>query len=283
MKITECPRELIQSMTTFVPTELKTKYINTILQIGFDTIDFGSFVSPKAIPQMKDVVEVVNGLYLLENTKLSAIIGNQKGFEGLAKFEQISVVGFPFSISNMFLKMNINSTIEKSLDRLEEIVDYNISYDKELLVYISMGFGNQYEEEWSVDILLDYIDILYNMDITRINISDTIGIATQESIKEVFDSVIKEFPDVTFGFHLHTDKKGWYKKIQSAYESGIRIFDSVIGGYGGCPMTGYEMIGNINTNHILDFCYDQGIDLKLNKEWYEKANKLSKEIYEKYK
>lgn len=283
MIITECPREMIQGMRNFIPTELKIKYLNTLLRVGFDTLDFGSFVSPKAVPQMKDIFEVVEGLYLSDtNTKLSGLVANQKGFENLSKFDDIKIVEFPFSISNTFLKLNINSNIDGSISILDDIIDHNKHHNKTILVYISMGFGNPYGDDWNIDILLDYIDVLNEIDINDINISDTIGIASPEVIKKVFKSAIKEYPDINFGLHLHTEKENWYNKIKAAYEAGVRIFDGVIGGYGGCPTTGYELVGNMNTNNLLDFCYDNNVNLKLNKMWYDKSVSLSREIIFNY-
>lgn len=280
MKLIECPRDAIQGIKEFIPTELKTKYINTLLRVGFDTIDFGSFVSPKAVPQMKDVKEVVKGLYMSDtDTKLLGVVGNLRGAEELCKFDEITYVGFPFSVSETFLKLNINSNTTKSLNHLSDIVDLSVNYDKKVLVYISMGFGNPYDDEWNIDIVLDKIDVLVDLGIERINIADTIGIATPESIKEVFQSAIEEFPSVEFGFHLHTEKQNWYSKIDSAYRAGVNKFDSVIGGHGGCPMTGYELMGNIRTKNILDFCFDNEIDLNINKEWFNKSIEISNKIF----
>jgi hydroxymethylglutaryl-CoA lyase len=283
MKITECPRDAIQGIKDFIPTEMKTKYINTLLRVGFDTIDFGSFVSPKAVPQMKDVKEVVKGLFLSDtNTKLLAIVGNRRGAEDLVKFDEISVIGYPFSISNTFLKKNINSSIDDSLNRLDEIIDLNTTYDKDIVVYISMGFGNPYGDEWNIDILMDYIDVLYDMGINRINISDTIGIATPKSIKNVFEKSFGEFDDINFGFHLHTQKENWYAKVNAAYEAGVNNFDSVIYGKGGCPMSGYELVGNLDTKSLVDFFFDKDVELNINKEWFDRSIKMGEEIFSTY-
>lgn len=284
MKIIESPRDAIQGINEFIPTELKIKYINTLLQVGFDIIDFGSFVSPKSIPQMSDVKKVVSNLYLHDTkTKLMAIVGNKKGALDLVNFEEINYIGYPFSISETFLKRNINSNFKKSLDVLDEIIDISINYDKKIIVYLSMGFGNPYDDEWSTDIVLDNIDMLFNMGITKINISDTIGLSTPEVIEEVFTESIDEFPDIKFGFHLHTPSNDWYNKIDSAYKSGVEIFDSVLGGYGGCPMTGFELMGNLNTKNLLDFCYDKDIITNINKEWLNKSINISEQIFKNYK
>jgi len=283
MRLIECPRDAMQGIKTKIPTNLKIKYINTLLRVGFNIIDFGSFVSKLAIPQMSDTQEIIDNLYLSDtNTQLLSIVGNLKGAQNLIKNKDIKYIGFPFSISNTFLKLNINSTIEKSLNRLNDIIDISIPYDKNIIVYISMSFGNPYEDMWNVDLLLDYIDRLSDMGINDINISDTMGFSTPESIELVFNSVINEYPDIHFGFHLHTNNN-WYNKIRSAYISGVRSFDSVIGGVGGCPMTGYELVKNLNTIDLIDFCFDNDIELKLDEKWLKKSIDLSNFIYDKYK
>jgi len=284
MKIIECPRDALQGIKKFIPTKLKTKYINTLLRVGFDTIDFGSFVSPKSVPQMKDTRKIIDNLYLSDtDTKLLAIVGNIKGAIDLVKFNEISYIGYPFSISETFLKLNINSNTDKSLNNLEKIIDISINYDKKVLVYLSMGFGNPYNDEWNIDIILDKIDILVDMGIEEINIADTIGVSSPDTIENVFSSAIEEYPSVEFGFHLHADNNEWYSKIDSAFNSGIRKIDSVIGGHGGCPMTGYDLINNVKTEDILDFCFDKDINLNIDNEWLNKSINISNEIFKKYK
>jgi len=284
MKIVECPRDAMQGIKEFIPTELKTKYINTLLRVGFDIIDFGSFVSKSTMPQMKDIEEILDGLYMSDtDTKLLAIVGNLRGTENLIKHNEISYIGFPFSISETFLKLNINSNTQKSIERLSTIIDKSINYDKKVLVYLSMGFGNPYEDEWNIDILLDHIDILVDMGIEEISIADTIGIATPEIITNVFTRAIEEYPSVEFGFHLHTIENQWYNKIESAYNAGVKKIDSAIGGHGGCPMTGYELVDNIRTKNIIDFCFDKDINLNINKEWLDKSIEISNKIFNNYK
>lgn len=284
MKIVECPRDAMQGIKEFIPTELKTKYINTLLRVGFDIIDFGSFVSKSAMPQMKDIEEILDGLYMSDtDTKLLAIVGNLRGTENLIKHNEISYIGFPFSISETFLKLNINSNTQKSIERLSTIIDKSINYDKKVLVYLSMGFGNPYEDEWNIDILLDHIDILVDMGIEEISIADTIGIATPEIITNVFTRAIEEYPSIEFGFHLHTIENQWYNKIESAYNAGVKKIDSAIGGHGGCPMTGYELVDNIRTKNIIDFCFDKDINLNINKEWLDKSIEISNKIFNNYK
>lgn len=284
MKIVECPRDAMQGIKDFIPTKLKTKYINTLLRVGFDTIDFGSFVSKAAVPQMKDVEKILDNLYISDtNTKLLAIVGNLRGTENLIKYNEISYIGFPFSVSETFLKLNINTNTQKSIERLYTIFDKSISYDKKVLVYLSMGFGNPYNDEWNIEILLDHIDILVDMGIEEINIADTIGIATPDMVFDVFSKAIEEYPSVEFGFHLHTVENQWYNKIESAYDAGVRKFDTAIGGHGGCPMTGYDLIGNVKTRNIIDFCFDKDINLNIDKEWLDKSIEISDTIFNKYK
>lgn len=279
MKIIECPREMFQSNDSFITTEMKSKYINTLIRCGFDTIDIGSFVSPKAVPQMKDIKEVVKRIYKENSeTKILAITGNKRGAEDMCEFDEIDYIGFPFSISETFLKRNINSDIEKSIGRLEDIIDVSLVSNKKIVVYISMAFGNPYGDEWDIELLLDYVDIISEMGIDIISISDTIGISTPEIIKNVFEDCKSEFGGIEFGLHLHTQPNNWYKKIESAYDAGVRRFDGVLGGYGGCPMTGKELIKNINTQNIIDFCYDKDIVTKINKEWIDKSIELCNEM-----
>lgn len=278
MKLIECPRDAIQGIVNFIPTELKIKYINTLLTAGFDTIDFGSFVSPKAVPQMKDTKKVVEGLELT-NTKLLGIVGNKRGAQDLLDCEVVDIIGYPFSISETFLELNINSSIEKSIHRLNEIINLNESYGKEILVYVSMGFGNPYKDVWNVDLVLKYVSLLNEMGIKYINLSDTIGVATPMKITEVFNNVFIECPDIEFGFHLHTHRKLWREKVKSAYNVGVEKFDSVISGFGGCPMTGYELVGNLDTLDLITFLEEVNNPITIDKEVLNEAVKLSSEIY----
>jgi hydroxymethylglutaryl-CoA lyase len=253
------------------------------LRVGFDMIDFGSFVSKDYVPQMKDTQIITDNLYLSDtNTKLLAIVGNLNGTKKLIKNKQITYIGFPFSISNTFLKLNINSTINKSLNRLSDIIDISIPYNKKIVVYISMGFGNPYGDNWNIDILLDNIDQLLDMGVTNIKIADTIGISTPDNIYNVFKKIKKEYPMINFGLHLHTNNNNWYKKIKSAYDAGVRYFDSAIGGFGGCPLSGYDLVSNLDTLNLLDFCFDNDIPLDINQNWLEKSLNISNEIF-KYK
>jgi len=254
IKIIECPRDAIQGLKQFIPTENKIKYIQKLLNFGFDTIDFGSFVSHKAIPQLKDTEEVLESLDLSNtNTKLLSIVANTYGAEIACKFKKITYLGFPFSISNIFLKNNINSSISKSLLTTSKILDICEKNNKKMVVYISMCFGNPYNEKWSIELVEDWISVLVKLGVKIIILSDTIGISTKENISSIFNYVIPKYSNVEFGFHLHTDKNKWEERINAAYNAGCRRFDSVIAGFGGCPLSNYDMIGNLNTIDLIKY------------------------------
>lgn len=252
LKLIECPRDAMQGIHDFIDTDLKVEYINSLLQVGFDTIDFGSFVSPKAIPQMKDTAEVLSKLDLSEtSTKLLAIVANRRGANDAAQFEEITYLGYPFSISETFQLRNTNATIEESLVRVGQIQEISAQSNKKLVIYISMGFGNPYGDEWNVDICQKWVDKLADMGIKIMALSDTIGVATPGSISYLFSNIIPPYPDVEFGAHLHTTPSTWEDKIIAAYQGGCRRFDSTISGYGGCPMAKDDLTGNMPTENLL--------------------------------
>lgn len=275
VKIIECPRDAMQGLHNFIPTQLKADYINQLLKIGFDTIDFGSFVSPKAIPQMRDTAEVLSKLSL-ENTKtkLLAIVANTRGAEDASKFEEIDYLGYPFSISETFQLRNTNATIEESLVRVEEIQNIALKSNKKTVIYISMGFGNPYGDVWNVEIAQHWVDKLAEMDIKYIALSDTIGIATPDSISYLFKHLIPPYPDVEFGAHLHVQPYNWMPRIKAAYDSGCRRFDTAMRGYGGCPMAKDELTGNMATENLLQFFDEIEIDTYLDKNQFKKAMKM---------
>jgi len=261
IKIIECPRDAIQGIKKFIPTEEKIKYTQDLLNLGFDTIDFGSFVSPKAIPQMKDTEEVLEALDLSNtNTKLLAIVANTYGAEKAAQYDKISYLGFPFSISQSFLEKNINSNMSKSLLTLSKMLDICDKHNKELVVYISMGFGNPYDDPWSVELVEDWIRVLTKLNVKIISISDTLGISNTDDISSIFSYVIPKYTDVEFGFHLHTENHNWIDRIDAAYNAGCRRFDTVVDGAGGCPLSGYEMVGNLKTCDLTDYLDDNDIE-----------------------
>ena len=254
VKITECPRDAMQGIVEFIPTDKKVEYINSILKCGFDTVDFGSFVSPKAIPQMRDTAEVLSKLDLTNTTsKLLAIIANVRGAEDACKFQEINYLGFPFSISETFQQRNANSTIAESLKRVEEIQDLCVKNKKEMVVYISMAFGNPYGDAWNPDIAIDWTKKLSQLGIKIFAMSDTIGVSNPENISYLFSKLIPEFPHLEIGAHLHTTPDTWEEKIESAYRSGCRRFDAAIKGYGGCPMASDKLTGNMPTENLLSY------------------------------
>lgn len=258
IKIIECPRDAIQGIPEIIPTKLKKKYINELLQLGFDVIDFGSFVSPKAIPQMADTAKVLAGLDLSKTkTKLLSIVPNVKGGKIAAKYEKISCIGYPFSISKEFLKRNTKTTIAKSLVTVGELLKICEESEKKLVIYISMAFGNPYDEEWSLDLLEDWVKILNFIGVEKIILSDTTSNGTSKDIQEIFSQLIPKYEHIEFGLHAHTTEEKWYKVVDAAYNGGCRRYDVVIGGKGGCPLSGYEMLGNLKTKNLLKYLGDK--------------------------
>jgi len=254
MKLIECPRDAMQGVHEFIPTEKKVAYINSILKAGFDTVDFGSFVSPKAIPQMRDTAQVLEQLDLsTTKSKLLAIIANIRGAQDAVEFEEIMYLGFPFSISETFQQRNTNSSIAESLRRVEEIQDLCIRNKKQLVVYISMAFGNPYGDEWSSDVAIEWTKRLAQMGIKIIALSDTIGVSNPQNISFLFSKLIPEFPGIEIGAHLHTTPATWEEKVHAAYISGCRRFDGAIKGYGGCPMAADKLTGNMPTENLLSY------------------------------
>jgi len=280
LNITECPRDAMQSWHTFIPTEVKTDYINQLLKVGFDIIDFGSFVSPKVIPQLKDTAAVLNQLNLANTqTKLLAIIANERGAVDACKFEEISFLGFPLSLSETFQQRNTNSSIAQSLQRIEAIQNRCIKHKKKLVVYLSMAFGNPYGDEWNIDILQKNIHQLYQLGIKIMPLSDIMGTASSSQIKNIFKTIIPEHQHIEFGLHLHTKAADYYNKIEAAYQVGCRKFDTVINGYGGCPRTGKELIGNLNTVDFYNFLIKKNITTKINKTALLKAEIMAQKVF----
>ncbi len=280
VKIVESPRDAMQGLTRFIPTKDKVRYINALLQVGFDVIDFGSFVSPKAIPQLADTGEVVKKLDLSStDTKLLAIIANSRGGADAASFDEISYLGFPFSISPTFLKRNINSTIDKSVQTVDELLEICVKKNKELVVYISMAFGNPYGDEWNPELVADWVQRLYDMGVRTIPLSDTVGISSKKNINTLFSILIPAFPDIEFGFHLHTTIRHWYKKVNAAFVNGCRAYDTVINGLGGCPMAENRMVGNLRTSNLLEYLEINNYPTKINEEAFNKAYELALEIF----
>jgi len=280
VKIVECPRDAMQGLKKMIPAEDKAAYINELLKVGFDTIDCGSFVSPKAIPQMADTALVLSKLDLRETrSKLSVIVANKRGAIDAAFFEQIDYLGYPFSISETFQKRNTNSTIEESLGRVEEIQKICQTYNKKLLIYISMGFGNPYEDPWNIEEVVKWVDRLSNLDITLFALSDTIGVANPQNIQYIFSELIPQYPDLEIGAHFHTTPNTWREKIDAAYKAGCTRFDGALKGYGGCPMAKDELTGNMPTENLVAYFKEAQIDLDLNEQSLAKALNRTQTIF----
>ena len=254
IKIIECPRDAMQGIKTFISTEKKVAYIQSLLRVGFDTIDFGSFVSPKAIPQMQDTAEVLAQLDLSQtNSKLLAIIANTQGAELASKHQAIQYLGFPFSISENFQMRNTHKTIAESLITLQEIIEIANITNKEVVAYLSMGFGNPYGDPWNVDIVAKWTDKLSNLGVKILSLSDTVGTSTPEIISYLFSHLIPKYPDIEFGAHLHTTPDKWFEKVDAAFKSGCLRFDGAIQGFGGCPMATDQLTGNMPTEKLLSY------------------------------
>ena len=280
IKLIECPRDAMQGMKDFVSTEMKIQYINLLLSCGFDTIDFGSFVSPKAIPQMKDTADVLKGLKLNGETKLLAIIANERGAEDAIEFDEIDYLGYPFSVSEVFQMRNTNATIEESLQRVERIQNLVLSKSKKLVVYLSMGFGNPYGELWNPEIVLKWSKVLHEkIGVQILAPSDTIGCATENEVYDLFKTLQSELQSVEFGAHLHTRYENTDGLIRAAYEAGCRRFDSAIKGFGGCPMAKDDLTGNMPTEKLLNWLKENGIDSNINDLSFNQAFEFSNQIF----
>lgn len=275
LKLIECPRDAMQGLKDFIPTEKKAEYINQLLKVGFDTIDFGSFVSPKAIPQMRDTAALLDQLDLsATKSKLLAIIANKRGAEDAVQFDEITYLGYPFSISETFQQRNTNASIEESLVRVEAINELAKKHNKKLVLYLSMGFGNPYGDEWSPEIVINWSERLYNLfGADVLALSDTIGSSEPGIIKELFSTLIPALPKIEFGAHLHTTPDTAVEKVESAYLAGCRRFDGAIKGFGGCPMAKDDLTGNMPTEIMISWFEEQNIRTDLNK--IELSNSLS--------
>jgi hydroxymethylglutaryl-CoA lyase len=280
MKIIECPRDAMQGLKPFIATDLKAKYINQLLKVGFDTIDFGSFVSPKAIPQMKDTAQVLAQLDLsTTSSKLLAIVANQRGANDAVQFDEITYLGYPFSISETFQVRNTNATIAESVERVKSIQETCVKHNKKLVIYISMGFGNPYGDPWNVEIVQKWADELINMDIRILQLSDTIGIANPESISYLFSNLIPHYPQAEIGAHLHTTPTTWKEKVEAAYKNGCTRFDGAIKGYGGCPMAKDDLTGNMPTENMVFYFDDEKVETGLDIDAFREAMMLSNEVF----
>lgn len=280
-KLIECPRDAMQGISEFIPTKLKADYINALLKVGFDTIDFGSFVSPKAIPQLRDTAEVLEQLDLSgSKSKLLAIVANRRGAEDAVKFDEINYLGFPFSVSETFQQRNTNSGIEDALKRVEEIQSLCVQHKKKLVVYLSMAFGNPYGDDWNSDIVCTWANRLAKeQGIEILAPSDTIGTSSPENIVDIFGTLIRELPDVEFGAHLHTTPDSWEEKIEAVLESGCRRVDGALKGFGGCPMAKDDLTGNMPTERVVAFMNDNDIPHGLDEKALAEALNISLAVF----
>jgi len=280
VEIVECPRDAMQGIKEFIPTDKKLAYLQQLLKVGYDVIDCGSFVSHKAIPQMRDTHEIIQKLDLDGSpSKLLTIAANERGAKDAAGYEKISYIGYPFSISETFQLRNTNSTIEESLERVKGIQEICVGASKELVLYISMGFGNPYGDPWNAEIVFEWVDKLKDLGIKIFALSDTIGVANSTSIYYLFSKLIPQYEDLVFGAHLHTRPEKWQKKVIAAYEAGCRRFDGAIKGYGGCPMAKDDLTGNMATENLIDFFAKKNEIPKFNHSEFKEAMKQSTSVF----
>ena len=283
VKIIECPRDAMQGIKTFIPTEKKVQYIQSLLRVGFDTIDFGSFVSPKAIPQMQDTAQVLAQLDLSKTTsKLLAIIANTKGAEIASVHNQIEYLGFPFSISENFQMRNTHKTIAQSLITLNEILEIANKTNKQVIAYLSMGFGNPYGDPWNVEIVGEWTQKLAQMGVKILSLSDTVGSSTPEVISYLFSNLIPQYPNIEFGAHLHTTPNKWFEKIDAAYKAGCNRFDGAIQGFGGCPMATDDLTGNMPTEKMLSYFTTQKVSTNTRPMSFESAYNEASKIFSEF-
>ncbi len=283
IKIIECPRDAMQGIQEFIPTEKKIAYINKLLEVGFDTIDAGSFVSPKSIPQLHDTAEVFSKLNLSHTqTNLLAIIANLRGAEQACIIPEIRYIGFPLSISETFQKRNTNKTIHESILELEKIQSLSLNHKKTVVVYLSMGFGNPYGDPFHIELVEEFIDKLIQFNITIISLADTIGVSTKENITYLFNHLSKKFPTIELGAHLHSHPSTVYEKIDAAYQAGCRRFDGALKGLGGCPMAKDELVGNIATEKLIDYFNEKKVNLPIHMNKLHEALAMIPHVFPKH-
>lgn len=283
VKIIECPRDAMQGIKAFIPTKEKVRYIQSLLGCGFDTIDFGSFVSPKAIPQMVDTAEVLAQLDLSETeSKLLSIVANVRGANNACEHEDIDYLGYPFSISENFQMRNTHKTIAQSVETLQEILHIADASGKEVVTYISMGFGNPYGDPWNVDVVGEWTEKLAAMGARILSLSDTVGTSTPEVIDYLFSNLIPKYPEIEFGAHLHTTPTAWHEKVDAAYAAGCLRFDGAIQGFGGCPMAKDELTGNMPTEKMLSYFNTEKVDSGVNWLVFEAAYNKASDLFSEY-
>ncbi|TVZ51285.1 hydroxymethylglutaryl-CoA lyase [Dokdonia sp. Hel_I_53] len=283
VKIIECPRDAMQGIKQWIPTEKKVQYIQSLLRCGFDTIDVGSFVSPKAIPQMKDSASVLEQLDLSKtDSKLLTIVANLRGAQEAVKHDMVDYLGYPFSISENFQMRNTHKTIDQSVELLKEVIALAHKHDKELVVYISMGFGNPYGDPWNVDIVGEWTDKLYQMGVKILSLSDTVGSSDPKTIDYLFSNLIPSYTDVEFGAHLHTTPTKWHEKVDAAYKAGCRRFDGAIQGFGGCPMAKDELTGNMPTEKLVSYFSSVKANDNVNTMSFESSYNEALKVFQMY-
>lgn len=280
LKLIECPRDAMQGLHDYIPAKIKAEYINLLLKVGFDTIDFGSFVSPKVVPQLRDTKEVLNMLDLdSSSSKLLAIVANLKGVEEAAKHDQITYLGFPFSISETFQQRNTNSSIEQSLKTVSELLNACDKSQKKAVIYLSMAFGNPFRDEWNNEIVEHWTNELVKIGVQIISLADTTGVSTPENLNYLFPNLQKQFPKIEFGIHLHSTPTLSREKLEAAWDSGCRRFDSALRGYGGCPMATDSLTGNIATEVLISYLKERGEDINLDMKRWGDALEFSSRIF----
>jgi hydroxymethylglutaryl-CoA lyase len=280
IKLIECPRDAMQGWKNIIPTERKIEYINSLLKVGFDTIDFGSFVSPKAIPQMSDTEKVIKNLEIgISNSKLLAIIANVRGAEEASAYDAITYLGFPFSVSETFQQRNTHSSIRESLKRVEDIQDICIKTGKQLVIYISMGFGNPYGDPYSEEIVFDWVNKIVDLEVEIISLADTVGIAKPDQVYSITKYLVELLPRVEIGVHLHSRPDNWKEKLEAAVKAGCKRFDGALKGIGGCPMANDELVGNMNTEWMIEYFEEAGLLQQVNKEELMKSINLAEKIF----
>jgi len=284
IKVVECSRDAMQGIKNWIPSKDKISYLQSVLSVGFDVVDFGSFVSPTAIPQLRDTAYVLDNLDLsLTKSKLLAIVANVRGAKDACSFSQIDYLGYPFSISENFQMRNTNKSIKESIIELESIINLTEIHNKNIVVYLSMGFGNPYGDYWNYEIVESWIDLLSQMNIKNISLSDTIGSAKESDILQIFSNSVLKYPEIEFGAHFHTKPDQWYNKINAAYSSGCRVFDGAIQGFGGCPMAKDDLTGNFPTEKIITYFNSKKISLNINSLNFESCYNNASKLFNKFK
>jgi hydroxymethylglutaryl-CoA lyase len=280
IQLVECPRDAMQGWAHPIPTSVKVNYLNALLKVGFHTLDFGSFVSPKAIPQMADTKEVIPQLQLNDQTKLLAIVANQRGAEEAVVYDEIGYLGFPFSLSPTFQQRNTNSTMEESMDRIKAIQELCLKTNKELVVYLSMGFGNPYGDVYNEDILLHWTEVMVKEGIGIISLADTVGLSTPEQIRFALTTLIPQYPETVIGVHLHSTAANWEVKLSAAYESGCKRFDGAMKGIGGCPMAQDDLVGNMDTEKMIPFFQSKQLLQDLNPDVLIQSSRMALQVFQ---